>query len=130
MPQRRRYTATYRREDGWWIVRIAEAQGVHSNGRTLQEAQRRVREALSLDIGDNAFNVEIVERVRLPRPVKTKLAKHRSARKRARTEAEKATMATRHAVRALTAMGLSVRDAGELLGLTGARVAQLLKNAS
>ena len=126
MTQRRRYTATYRRDDGWWIVRITEAQGVHSNGRTLQEAQRRVREALSLDIGDDAFSVEIVDRVRLPRPVKTKLAKHRSARKRARTEAERATLATRHAVRALTGMGLSVRDAGELLGISHQRVQQLL----
>jgi len=49
---RRRYTAHYTRVDGWWIVRIQEARGVHSNGRTLDEARRRVREALSLDIGE------------------------------------------------------------------------------
>ena len=66
MPHRKQYTAQFRREDGWWIVRIAEAQGVHSNGRTLDEARRRVREALSLDIGDDAFAVDILDEIALP----------------------------------------------------------------
>ncbi len=66
MARQRRYTAHYTREDGWWIVRILEARGVHSNGRTLKEARRRVREALSLDIGDTAFSVEFTERIALP----------------------------------------------------------------
>ena len=126
MTHRKRYTALFHREDGWWIVRIAEAKGVHSNGRTLEEARRRVREALSLDIGDEAFSVDIVDRVTLPTQASRKLAGYRTARRRAQAEQSKATAATRAAARALKQAGLSVRDAGSLLGLTGARVSQLL----
>jgi predicted RNase H-like HicB family nuclease len=126
MTQRKRYTALFHREDGWWIVRIAEAKGVHSNGRTLEEAKRRVREALSLDIGDGAFSVDIVDKVTLPSKARTKLAGYRTARRRAQAEQGKATAATRAAARALKEAGLSVRDAGNLLGLTGSRVSQLL----
>ena len=126
MAQRKRYTAQFHREDGWWIVRILEAKGVHSNGRTLEEAKRRVREALSLDIGDDAFSVEITDKIKLPTKASRQLAKCRTARKRAQAELGKATAATREAARALKESGLSVRDSGNLLGLTGARVSQLL----
>jgi predicted RNase H-like HicB family nuclease len=128
MAQRKRYTAQFHREDGWWIVRIVEAKGVHSNGRTLEEARRRVREALSLDIGDDAFSIEIVDRITLPARASKKLEKYRTARRRAQVENTKATAATQEAVRVLKDAGLSVRDAGSLLGLTGARVSQLLND--
>ena len=130
MAQAKRYTAQFHREEGWWIVRIVERKGVHSNGRTLEEAKRRVREALSLDIGDAAFKVEIEERIRLPSKASRKLAEYRTAKRRAQAELTKATAATQAAVRELKDAGLSVRDAGNLLGLTGARVSQLLNAAA
>jgi predicted RNase H-like HicB family nuclease len=127
MARQRRYTAHYTREDGWWIVRILEARGVHSNGRTLEEARRRVREALSLDIGDGAFSVEFTERITLPPNARRELSRHLTARRRAEDQSQQAMRATKHAARALAKAGLSVRDAGSLLGLTGARVSQILK---
>jgi len=119
---RRRYI-----EDGWWIVRILEARGVHSNGRTLEEARRRVREALSLDIGDTAFSVEFTERIALPPNARRELSRHLTARRRAEDQTQQAMKAAKGAARALARAGLSVRDAGSLLGLTGARVSQILK---
>lgn len=124
---RRQYTAEYSREDGWWIVRIVEARGVHSNGRTIEEARRRVREALSLDIGDAAKTVEFVEKISLPAQARRELTRHRTARRRAEDVGKQATKATKSAAKALAKAGLSVRDAGTLLGLTGARVSQILK---
>ena len=129
MKRQRRYTAHYTREDGWWIVRIQEAQGVHSNGRTLEEARRRVREALSLDIGDTAFVVEFTEKITLPAGARRELSRHRTARRRAEDQTEQAMKAAKSAARALAKVGLSVRDAGSLLGLTGARVSQILSGA-
>jgi predicted RNase H-like HicB family nuclease len=116
------------REDGWWIVRIQEARGVHSNGRTLEEARRRVREALSLDIGDNAFTVEIAEKISLPANARQELSRQQAARRRADVQAQEAMKTTKKAALALTGAGLSVRDAGSLLGLTGARVSQILND--
>jgi predicted RNase H-like HicB family nuclease len=129
MARRRRYTAHYTREDGWWIVRIREVRGVHSNGRTLEEARRRVREALSLDIGDAAFTVELDEKIALPADARRQLSRHQTARRRAESHAKEATETAQEAARALSKAGLSVRDAGSLLGLTGARVSQILNDA-
>jgi predicted RNase H-like HicB family nuclease len=129
MARQRRYTAHYEREDGWWIVRIQEAHGVHSNGRTLDEARRRVREALSLEIGEGAFAAEFAERIALPPNARHELARQRTARRRADDQTRQALKATETAARALAKAGLSVRDTGSLLGLTGSRVSQILKGS-
>lgn len=126
---RTRYTAEFDREVGWWIVRIPEARGVHSNGRTLEEARRRVREALSLSIGEAAFTVDFSERINLPLNATRKLVRHRTAKRRAENQSRQSTTATRNAAMALTQVGLSVRDTGSLLGLTGARVSQIIRNS-
>jgi predicted RNase H-like HicB family nuclease len=126
---RQQYTAEYSREDGWWIVRILEVRGVHSNGRTLEEARRRVREALSLEIGDTAFEVQFAEKIQLPLVATRELSRHRTQRRKAEAQTREAMKATRTAALALARAGLSVRDAGALLGLTGARVSQIIKEA-
>lgn len=130
MGRQKTYTAHYTREDGWWIVRILEARGVHSNGRTLQEARRRVREALSLEIGEAAFKVEFQEKIDLPADARRELSRHRTARRRAEDQTQQAMVRAKEAARALAKAGLSVRDSGSLLGLTGARVSQILKGSA
>ena len=128
MARQQQYTLHFAREDGWWVVRIPEARGVHSNGRTLEEARRRVREALSLDIGDAAFTLEFIEKITLPADARRELSRHRTARRRAEDQTQQAMKAAKGAARALAKAGLSVRDAGSLLGLTGARVSQILND--
>lgn len=128
MSRARRYTPHFVRQEGWWIVKLQEARGVHSNGRTLEEARRRVREALSLDIGDTAFTVEIAEKISLPATARQELARQRAARRRAEEHAQEAMKTPQEAARALAKAGLSVRDADSLLGLTGARLSQILNN--
>ena len=40
------YHVAYERDDsGWWVASIREVRGCHSQGRTIDEARRRVREA-------------------------------------------------------------------------------------
>ena len=48
-----------------------------------------------------------------------------AARKTARASTERADALTRDAVVALLGHGLTVREAGDILGLTGARVSQI-----
>lgn len=40
-----------RDEQGWWIASVVEVPGVHTQGRTRDEARRRIREALGAAIG-------------------------------------------------------------------------------
>jgi hypothetical protein len=73
-----------------------------------------------------ATKARFVEDVKLPAGVRRMVRRQREARHRADKELARAQDTTREAVRALTrALHLSVRDAGELLGLSHQRVQQL-----
>lgn len=126
---RRRYTVRYELdEDGWWYTSIPEVRGCHTQGRSLRQARKRIREALAaiLDDDDAAARAELVDDVRLPTTVSKAVRVADGARKRAEAEQERASAATRSAVHQLVAeTGLSVRDAAEILGLSFQRVQQL-----
>src|SRR6266705_6891072 len=62
----KRYTAILERdESGSWLARIPSVRGCHTHGRTLEQARRRLREALGLWV-DDADTAELVEDIRLP----------------------------------------------------------------
>src|SRR5687767_2512437 len=43
------YRVTYERDPaGWWVAAVREVPGCHTQGRTLAQARRRIREALGL----------------------------------------------------------------------------------
>ena len=120
------YKVSYERDEGgWWIARIASVQGVHSNGRTIAEARRRVREALSLAV-DDADVAEFEDDIRLPQGVKLALRRQAEARQRAEAARTAATRAQRDVAKLLVGdVELSLRDAGELLGVTQTMVKKL-----
>jgi len=125
-----RYEVTYARDEGgWWIARVRGVSGVHSNGRTIAEARRRVREALALAVGDTAAEkADLVDNVQLPASLRSRIKGYRrvrAAEQKARNEAlDVARILAPALVRNL---GLSVRDVGELLGLSHQRVHQLAR---
>jgi predicted RNase H-like HicB family nuclease len=49
------YTVTYERdeESGWWVAQVKEVPAAITQGRTIAEARRRVREALALVLDDD-----------------------------------------------------------------------------
>ena len=61
------YNVTYLRDESkWWVASIREVPGCHSQGRTVDQARRRVREALELFVDaksatlvDQQMNVEL-----------------------------------------------------------------------
>lgn len=126
-----RYRVSYERDEaGWWIARVHGVQGVHSNGRTIAEARRRVREALSLAIGDeSAEKAEFHDDVMLPAAIKARVASYRKVRAAEQKAQEQAqNMARGLAGSLVRKFGLSVRDVGELLGLSHQRVHQIAKD--
>jgi len=64
----KRYRVTYERdESGWWVAAVRGVRCSHTQGRTVDEARRRIREALELFVYD-ARRAPIVDDVKqLPR---------------------------------------------------------------
>ena len=116
-------------ESGHWIATVPAVKGCHTYGRSIHEATERIREALGLFVAD-AARARLVPSVRLPAKVKVLIERQQAARSRAEREQQRARAVVCRAVVALTEeLGLSVRDAGELLGISHQRVQQLRESA-
>ncbi|MEX1171174.1 MAG: hypothetical protein WEG56_01055 [Chloroflexota bacterium] len=127
----RRFTATYRWDDRAWIVQFRDPD-IATFGRTLVAAKRFARSALAvhLELDDlEAAGITVVDDVRLPRPLKDTVDDLATQRSRAETLRTEVAATTRRAAAELRRLGLSTRDVGEILGISGARVAQIDRNS-
>lgn len=109
---------TYERdESGLWVASVRTVRGCHTQGRTVDGARRRIREALELFV-DNARRARIVDDVKLPSVAKRAIPAYAALRKRADEEDRRAARAARRAVRVLRSgrLKMSPRDAARLLG--------------
>lgn len=124
----KRYTVTFERdEERWWVATVRGVPGVHSQGRSIDEARRHVREALGLAIGDEAAeHAQLVDDVRLPAAARKALAELEKARADEATARVKARKAAARVARTLTEdLHLSRRDAAALTGFSFQRIHQL-----
>lgn len=121
------YTAVYAydTDDHAWNVHVRGLVGCQTYGRSIRQAQRRIREALALwlDVEPD----DVVVRDRFPAELASVAAEVDRARVVAERAGARAHQQTVEAVKVLTSLGLSRRDAGELLGLSHQRVHQLLE---
>lgn len=124
------YRVTYERdESGWWVASVRGMRGCHTQGRTVDEARRRIREALALFV-DNARKAAIVDDVKLPTAATKAIRAYASLRRKADEEDRRAARAARRAVQLLRSgkLKMSARDAARLLGLSHQRVHQLTQS--
>ncbi len=47
------FTAVYERDGAWWIGYVEELPGANSQGRTIEEVRRNLREAVELILAAN-----------------------------------------------------------------------------
>ena len=127
MSPKKTYVAVYERdpEDDAWNVRIQDLDGCQTHGRSLRQAQARIREALGLWLDRDPQQLMI--RDELPADMTAVADTVSRARQDAERAGTKAQEETTRAVKRLTDLGLSRRDAAELLGLSHQRVQQLLE---
>jgi predicted RNase H-like HicB family nuclease len=112
-------------EDGWWMASIPSVQGCRTQGRTITQAKRRLREALALFV-DDADKAVFKAHLKLPPDFESALQKYRSETKAAReVQARARALAQRLARRAIKELHLTMREAGELLGVSHQRIEQI-----
>jgi len=122
------YTVRYERhEDGWWTAEVPAVQGCLTQGRTIAQCRRRIRDALALFVDDAvARKATLVDDVRLGGGITRVVRRVAAARRKADAVQARVQRDTRAAVKELTGrLGLSVRDAAEVLGISYQRVQQL-----
>ena len=122
-----RYHVAYVRDEaGYWVAAVRGVRGCRTQGRTVDEARRRIREALALFV-DDAAGADLIDDVKLPATAVKAIRAYATLRKRAEQEDRRAAIAARRAVRLLRGgrLKMSARDAARLLGVSHQRVHQL-----
>jgi predicted RNase H-like HicB family nuclease len=125
------YHVAYERdESGWWVASVREVRGCHTQGRTVDEARRRIRKAMELFV-DDARSAKLIDDVKLPVTASKAIRLYTALRKHADKEDRRAALAARRAVRLLRGgkLKMSARDAARLLGVSHQRVHQLAHDA-
>lgn len=120
-------TARLSRDDRWWLVHVPEINQ-YTQGRNVKDAKEMAADltAAWLDIPIEDVHVERVE-FELPDSVREDLDQATQLRKQAE-EANRASAASvRHAARTLREGGLTIRDIGEVLGVSFQRADQLIR---
>jgi predicted RNase H-like HicB family nuclease len=126
MTRTKNYVAAYARdpEGDAWLVHIKSIPGCTTYGRTLRQAEARIREALAAWLDRDPAGLEIASE--WPPELEDAAAKVSQARRDAASSAQAAAAATTKAAKRLECMGLSRRDTAEVLGISHQRVQQLL----
>lgn len=114
-----------------WLVSIPSVGSCHTDGRSLAEARRNIREALAVCLDDDdrdaiAEAAVFEEDIRLPRGMQAAVQRFQRAREKTEAALTKARASEAEAARRVTAE-LSLRDAGELLGMSPEGVRKVLK---
>ena len=126
------YHVAYERDEaGYWVASVRGVRGCHTQGRSVVEARRRIREALALHVSD-AASAKLVDEVKLPASAARAIRTYTALRRRADQEDRQAAVAARRAVRLLRGgkLKMSARDAARLLGVSHQRVHQLTSEDS
>lgn len=125
------FEVVFERDEDGWHVTIPSVKGCHTWGQSLSQARRNIREALACCVDvfgspeqadEAAASAVLEERLKLPAPLKAAVGRY---------EKEQASLASAKrnsaAIARELAASLSLRDAGELLGLSQEGVRKLLK---
>lgn len=122
------FKVTYERDDEsrWWTAFVQEHPGAITQGRTIEEARRRVREALAALLDDDALarRATLVDDVHLPPKLQAAVERSRKAAQHREQADREARESQQKAIRSATSFRLSLKDTATLLGVSRQRIHQ------
>ncbi len=112
------FTALCERAGRWWTIQIPQLEGLTAQARSLDQVEMMARQVIARHLGlpPESITVDVIPDA--PQPVGHAL----QARHAARLAVEAAALATRAALEALAAEGVSFHDAVIMLSLTPAEI--------
>lgn len=124
-----RITALAQRSGSWWAVEVPEIPGLFTQAKRLDQVTEMVRDAAAALTGkpEDEFEVEIA--VHINEPVDSVVEAAKAAAKTLAEVQAKASDASRQAAATLSDEGLTVREVGEVLGVSHQRAHQLISAA-
>ena len=126
MAKGKTYKVVFEREDGWWTVSVPSVRGCHTQGKNLDQARLRIREALDLWV-DDADSAVFDEDIRLPNYVQIALDGLCEANEDLEKSMETAVKRSTKAAKVMVLQAnYSLADAGVLMDLTRQRVQQIV----
>lgn len=111
----------------WWAVQVDVAGGLHTQARRLDQVRAMVADAVALVVDVQPGDVEVDLEVVLAESDADLVDRAHLSVSRASIATADAAAARVAAARALRDRGFTVRDTGELLGVSPQRVSQLLQ---
>lgn len=121
------YQVKARRSGDWWALSVDEHPGIHSQVRSLRQAETMIKEAITLALDADPDTFAVVVTHVLPKDVQRKVRESRLKVTALQHVQEETAALSREAARALLECGLSQRDAAEVLGVSFQRVSQLVQ---
>ncbi|HSO31459.1 MAG TPA: helix-turn-helix domain-containing protein [Labilithrix sp.] len=118
-----RVLLSYDDDDGRWSARVKGLTGCKAEARTIPRVCARLRGALPRYAIPRTAPLSLV----LQHPVGSRVRNLRVLRERTERAAREMHDETRKLTATLVAQGLTVRDIGELLGISYQRVQQIIK---
>lgn len=129
MADMKTYRAEIERDGRFWRVRVPDI-GRSTQARSLSEAEAMVRDLIAImtDVPQNSFAVDM--KIILPEDVQLELDQSQVLREQAKQSQAEAARLARDAAHRLHALGMSLRDIGQALGVTFQRAKQLVDEAA
>lgn len=124
-----KYVVELERDEGErvWLARVPSIEGLHTYGRSIEQAMNRTQEALALWVSKSvASNADLVPRIHVAADLRAALSELAAARKKAAAAQEEANGRLISTVQELTdEAGWSVRDVARMVELSPQRVQQV-----
>ena len=126
MSGRAAYEVITWREEGWWVIDVP-ALDVATQARRLDQVEAMARDAIATwsEVEADSFDVQV--RPRFGPELTERLATVRAEREQAELAQARATEQARELARSLHDEGFTVRDIGQMLGVSYQRAQQLVQ---
>lgn len=130
MSAKKIYRVTVEREPGFWVIRIPELSQVVTQARRLVDVKQNAREAIAVWLNKKVDDIEVSVGIKLSDGVQSVLDEAKTLQQEANERLDRASKATSEVARVMTKdLGMTLREAAEVLGISFQRVAQLVERS-